>query len=145
MSTLAPVTDDHRSRVAELLQAACGDGRIGLTSSPPGWGAREAETELELCRAVAGTVRTRPRLAGCLFGDVRLTVPAGVAVELRGISLFCTQGGTVTPAPRAPGTPVVRVGVHLMFGSLRITQRAPERAPDRSTADVAPAPRPAAG
>jgi hypothetical protein len=163
MSTLAPVTDDHRSRVAELLQAACGDGRIGLDEFTTRVGdAWEAETELELARAVAGIVRPRPRLAGwspgawlrsltafgtstvdvrhaapdgvvevsgtCLFGDVRLTVPAGVAVELRGISLFGTQDVTVAPAPRAPGTPVVRVGVHLLFGSLRITQRGPEDA-----------------
>ncbi|MGI5130913.1 DUF1707 SHOCT-like domain-containing protein [Pseudonocardia sp. CA-107938] len=161
----AAVTDEDRSRVAELLQRACGDGRIGLDEFTTRVGdVWEAQTELELARAAAGITPSRARLINwspaawlrsltafgtsivdvrhaapegvvevtgtCVFGDVRLTVPAGVAVEVRGISLFGTQEVAVAPAPRFPDTPVVRVAVHLLFGSLRITQRTAEPARD---------------
>lgn len=161
MSSLARVTDDDRRRVAELLQTACGDGRIDLDEFTTRVGdAWEAETDTELAMATAGltpaagglaawwpgawlrsltafgtsTVEIGPARADgvvevsgtCLFGDVALTVPDGVAVEMSGISLFGTHEVAVRPIPRTAATPVVRVGVHVLFGTLRITQRAPQ-------------------
>ncbi|SHL31645.1 protein of unknown function [Pseudonocardia thermophila] len=160
LSRTVSVTDDDRSRVAQLLQTACGEGRIGLDEFSARVGtAWQAETAGELARATAGLVPSRERTGRsprtwlrsltafgsrnveirnaepdgvveingtCLFGDVNLTVPAGVAVEVRGMSLGGTQDIAVDAAPPTHGTPVVKVGVHLLFGTLRITQRDPD-------------------
>ncbi|GAA4937659.1 hypothetical protein GCM10025331_24190 [Actinoplanes utahensis] len=71
----APISDDDRERVAELLQQACGDGRITLEEFSVRVGAAwAASTDVELARAseglapapVVGSARTVDRVVTVL-------------------------------------------------------------------------------
>jgi hypothetical protein len=53
-----------------------------------------------------------------LVGGLDLTVPDGVRVELRGLTLFGAQH--VSPGPAAPDAPVIRIRHFGLVGGLRV-------------------------
>jgi hypothetical protein len=55
-----------------------------------------------------------------LIGDVQLTVPEGVEVEIGGFSLLGDQKVDLAPVPRVPGAPVVRLRVWSLLGDLTV-------------------------
>jgi hypothetical protein len=173
-----PPSDDDRERAAELLQRACGDGRLTLAEFSVRVGAVwAAEDEDALVRATAGlapapvvgsspTVGTvvtifsdnkrrgrwrlrSPRLrtrtifgvleldlrdvlteqsvieitGGCVFGELKVIVPEGVEVDLRGASVFSARSLHLAPVPRVPGTPEVRIDVTAWFSSVEVVSR----------------------
>jgi hypothetical protein len=177
VSDLVPerVSDDDRQRTAELLQRACGDGRLTLEEFSVRVGAAwAAETGAELARTAAdlapapmvGTAqpvdrmvtvlseskrRGRWRLRGealrattvlgnleldlrevltdaqviqvtgsCWFSDVKVIVPEGVEVDLTGSNVLSSRELDLSPVPRVPGTPLVRVEMDLRCSSLKV-------------------------
>jgi Domain of unknown function (DUF1707)/Cell wall-active antibiotics response 4TMS YvqF len=65
--------------------------------------------------------------ATAIGGQIRLIVPAGVAVEMAGRSVLgvrSVRGGTVTPALAKPGTAVVEVRTLMLGGTVKaVTMR----------------------
>jgi hypothetical protein len=177
MST--PISDSERERAAELLQHACGDGRLTLEEFTVRVGAvwsAESSTELERATGdlapapVVGSSQTvekvtcvfsenkrigrwrMPRVlrvltvfgdseldlreaqtdadvveitGKCVFGSVKVIVPEGVEVEMHGASAFSAKAINLAPVPRLPGTPLVRVGVNVYFGELKVRSQGP--------------------
>lgn len=58
-----------------------------------------------------------------LVGDVRITVPEGIEVELIGFTVLGDRRVEVTAVPRVPGTPVVRVRVFSLIGDAVVRTR----------------------
>lgn len=56
-------------------------------------------------------------------GDVRITVPEGIEVELTGFSVLGDRRIKVAPVPRIPGTPVVRVRVFSLIGDVVVRSK----------------------
>jgi hypothetical protein len=55
-----------------------------------------------------------------LIGDVQLTVPEGVEVEIGGFGLLGDQKVELAPVPRVPGAPVVRLRVWSLLGDVTV-------------------------
>ncbi|HEY8371401.1 MAG TPA: LiaF domain-containing protein, partial [Pseudonocardiaceae bacterium] len=58
-----------------------------------------------------------------LFGDLKVTVPAGVEVEVNGLALFGDRELDLAAVPRAPGTPRIRVRAFALFGDVKVRSR----------------------
>jgi Domain of unknown function (DUF1707) len=58
--------------------------------------------------------------AWSLMGDLRVDVPDGVEVELRGFDLLGDRELRLAPVPRIPGTPLIRITVHSLFGDTTV-------------------------
>lgn len=54
------------------------------------------------------------------FGNVVVTVPDGVEVELLGKSVFGDRKIELAPVPRIPGTPIIRIHAQAIFGDVQI-------------------------
>ena len=176
----APISDNDRERVAELLQRASGEGRVTLEEFSARVGAVwAADTAADLARATAdlapapvvGSAQPvervvtvfsenkrlgRWRLAarklrtltvfgaceldlrevltgadlieisgGCVFGELKVTVPEGVEVELTGMTVFSARSLHLAPVPRVPGTPLIRVHVNALFGAVTVSSSGP--------------------
>lgn len=173
------VTDDERERAVELLQRACGEGRMnleefsnraglawaadtreelaeiteGLAPAPPVGTSQPVDTMSAVfgenkqrggwrlpralaVRAVFGSVKVDLREATIgadavndgvvdiharvLFGEVKVTVPEGVEVEMSGSCLFGSRTLKLAAVARKPGTPLIRVHTRVLFGELGI-------------------------
>jgi hypothetical protein len=176
MST--PISDAERERAAELLQHACGDGRLTLEEFTVRvgavWAADSSDelkratgdlapapvvgiTEVERVTCVFSENKRRGRWrmphalrvltvfgdceldlreaqteaevveinGRCVFGSVKVIVPEGVEVDLRGSTMFGSKELTLAPVPRLPGTPVVRVKVNTYFGEIKVRSQGP--------------------
>ncbi|WP_239138524.1 DUF1707 SHOCT-like domain-containing protein [Actinoplanes regularis] len=181
LPVLAPASDGDRERVAELLQRACGEGRLTLEEFSVRVGAVwAAETDADLIRATEGLapqpivgsattvdkvvtvfsqtkrrgrwrlrdrrVRVHTVFGSCeldlravltgedvieiagssWFSELTVIVPEGVEVDLTGTNAFSSHELKLTPVPRVPGTPEVRVAVNAWFSSVQVVSRAPE-------------------
>lgn len=58
-----------------------------------------------------------------LLGGVELRAPAGVPVQLTGLSLFGGKSDDRPPGPRLPGCPVVHVRGFCILGGVKVTER----------------------
>jgi hypothetical protein len=58
-----------------------------------------------------------------VLGGVEMTAPAGVPVELTGVSLLGGKSDERPPGARLPGCPLVRVRVFSLFGGLKVKER----------------------
>jgi Domain of unknown function (DUF1707)/Cell wall-active antibiotics response 4TMS YvqF len=123
----APISDGDRERVAELLQQACGDGRITLEEFSVRVGAAwAASTEVELDLREVVTGEDEIEIEGtCLFGELKVIVPEGVEVELSGTSALSSEELRLAAVPRLPGTPIIRVRVNAWFSSVEVKSRRP--------------------
>lgn len=64
------------------------------------------------------------RITGvCAFGEIKITVPEGVEVELVGPNYFASQHLRLAPRPRVPGTPEIRVEIAVWFGTVHVQSR----------------------
>lgn len=174
-----PATDEDRQAGAELLQRACGDGRLTLEefSDRVGavWAAEDtdqiaaATSELTPPAPIVGTSRTvrrminvigaqtlrrrwrmpaRMRVANLigsievdlreavvgevladnvvdirvfsLIGSIEMVVPEGVEVEVGGFVLIGGRDINLAPVPRRTGTPLVRLNVFGLVGSVDV-------------------------
>lgn len=55
-----------------------------------------------------------------LFGDIRVDVPDGVEVELGGFDLLGDRELGLTPVPRIPGTPLLRISIFSLMGDATV-------------------------
>lgn len=58
--------------------------------------------------------------AWSLLGDIKITVPDGVDVELAGFGLLSDRELQLAPIPPVPGTPRIRIRAHTLLGDVRI-------------------------
>ncbi len=173
------VTDEDRERAVELLQRACGEGRVTLEefsvragaawaadtsqelaevtrglAAPPPVGTSQPVSEMSAIfgehkqngqwrlprhlsvRAIFGSTKLDLREAtigadavrdGVVdievrvwFGEVKITVPEGVEVELHGRAMFGSRQLSLAAVPRRQGTPLVRVHCSVAFGELKV-------------------------
>ncbi len=63
-----------------------------------------------------------------LMGDIHITVPDGVEVELGGFDLLGDRELRLAPVPRIPGTPLIRVKVYALMGDVHIRSMSAGRA-----------------
>lgn len=178
------VTDGEREHAVELLQRACGEGRMTLeefsvragaawaadTSAeladvtrdlapPPPVGTSQPVSEISAIfsehkqagrwrlprrlsvRAIFGSTKLDLREAtidadavtdGVVdiavkvrFGEVKVTVPEGVEVELFGRTMFGSRQLSLAAVPRRQGTPLVRVHCSVAFGELKVRSARP--------------------
>ncbi|GAA0445092.1 hypothetical protein Aca07nite_54460 [Actinoplanes capillaceus] len=63
----------------------------------------------------------------CLFGELKVTVPEGVEVDLDGASVLSSEEVRLAAVPRLPGTPEIRVRVNAWFSSVEIRSRGPAK------------------
>lgn len=174
-----PATDEDRQAGAELLQRACGDGRLTLEefSDRVGavWAAEDtaqiaaATSELTPPAPIVGTSRTvrrvinvigaqtlrrrwrlpaRMRVANLigsieldlreavvgevladnvvdirvfsLIGSIEVVVPEGIEVEVGGFVLIGGREIGLAPVPRRTGTPLIRLSVYGLVGSVEV-------------------------
>ena len=179
----ARVSDGDREHAAELLQRACGDGRLTLEEFSERVGAVwAAETSAELAAATSGNTQPvvgspsggggtqigvlggrrrvgrwrlprRLRLIGLLgdweldlrgalldrealtagvvdlyyfslMGDLTVTVPEGVEVELRGFDLLGDRSLELAAVPMRPGAPRVRLHAYGLLGDVSVRSAA---------------------
>ncbi|MGA8114719.1 MAG: DUF1707 domain-containing protein [Actinocatenispora sp.] len=173
------ITDADREHAVELLQRACGEGRMTLEefsvragaawaadttaelaevthdlAAPPLVGTTQPVTEISAIfsehkqtgrwrlprrlsvRAVFGSTKLDLREAtigadavadGVVdidvkvrFGEVKVTVPEGVEVELHGRAMFGSRHLSLAAVPRRQGTPLVRIQCSVAFGELKV-------------------------
>jgi hypothetical protein len=62
-----------------------------------------------------------------LFGGTKICAPAGVPIQLSGVSLLGGKADRRTGGPPLPGSPLVRVRAFPIFGGVAITERRPRR------------------
>jgi len=58
--------------------------------------------------------------ATTLFGNLTVDVPEGVEVELTGFDVLGDRELRLAPVPRLPGTPLIRVRAHGLFGDVYV-------------------------
>jgi hypothetical protein len=58
--------------------------------------------------------------ATTLFGNLTVDVPEGVEVELTGFDVLGDRELRLAPVPRRPGTPLIRVRAHGLFGDVYV-------------------------
>jgi hypothetical protein len=77
------------------------------------------DVHLDLCAVVCAedTVEIK---AWSLMGDIDITVPDGVDVELSGFDLLGDREVRLAPVPPVPGTPRIRVTVYGLLGDVRV-------------------------
>lgn len=174
-----PLTDSDREAAVELLQGACGEGRLTLEefsvragaawaadtseqlaevtaglAAPPPVGTSQPVNEVSAVfgehkqygrwrvsrttsvRAVFGATKLDLREATMdadvvrdgvvdievrvFCGEVKITVPEGVEVEMYGRSLFGSRTMNLAAVPRRQGTPTVRLHCRVTFGELKV-------------------------
>ena len=59
--------------------------------------------------------------AVAVFGNIQITVPEGLEVELDGFAAFGQKGGRIRDVPVLPGTPVVKVHAFAVFGQVWVS------------------------
>ena len=62
----------------------------------------------------------------CWFSDVKVIVPEGVEVDLIGSNVLSSRELNLSPVPRVPGTPLIRVELDLRCSSLKVISHRPE-------------------
>lgn len=189
-----PATDTDRQAGADVLQRACGDGRLTLEEFSDRVGAVWAADRTDEIAAVVGdlgrpaaplvgssrTVRRvvnvigEQRLRGrwrlparlrvvnvigevdvdlrevvvgealpdnavdirvfSLVGEVSVTVPEGVEVEVSGIVLIGARDIRLEPVPRVPGTPLIRLHLFGLVGEVAVRSRPAEHRSSRQRA-----------
>lgn len=94
------------------------------------WSLRRRTTGLavfgDLKLDLRGAVVSDPEVtitAISLFGDVEITVPEGVEVELSGFDIFGDRELALAPVPRVLGSPRVRVRSFTLFGDTEVRSR----------------------
>jgi len=87
------------------------------------------ETELDLREAALGPeaiAAQEVEVTGKnVFGSVKVIVPEGVEVDLRGSAVFGERSMRLAPVQRLAGTPVIVVSVSTVFGELKVESRGP--------------------
>jgi hypothetical protein len=58
--------------------------------------------------------------ATTLFGNLTVDVPEGIEVELTGFDVLGDRELRLAPAPRRPGTPLIRVRAHGLLGDVYV-------------------------
>ncbi|BCJ27252.1 DUF1707 domain-containing protein [Actinocatenispora sera] len=174
-----PLTDADREAAVELLQRACGEGRLTLEEFGVRAGAAwAADTSEELAEVTAGLAAAPPvgtsqpvTVISAVFGEhkqygrwrvsrhtrvralfgstkldlreatmdaevvrdgvvdievrtfcgeVKITVPEGVEVEVYGRSLFGSRTTNLAAVPRRQGTPTIRLHCNVTFGEMKV-------------------------
>ncbi|MGH3979234.1 MAG: DUF1707 SHOCT-like domain-containing protein [Pseudonocardiaceae bacterium] len=94
------------------------------------WTLRRKTTALmlfgDLKLDLRGAVVSDPEVtitAVTLFGDVEITVPEGVEVELSGFDIFGDREFELAPVTRVPGSPLARVRAFTLFGDVEIRSK----------------------
>jgi hypothetical protein len=67
--------------------------------------------------------------AVALLGDVRIEVPEGVEVELRGFELLGDRELRLAPVARRPGTPLIRIRAYALLGDVQVRSAPPGQEP----------------
>jgi Predicted membrane protein len=176
-----PVTDEDRQTAADVLQRACGDGRLtleefsdrvgavwaadgtdqvaaataGLEQPAPVGSGRTVrhvinvvgeqrlrgrwrlpgrlrvvnlvgEVDLDLCEVVVG--QTLPDnvidiTVFSLIGEVNVTVPEGIEVDVSGFVLIGERDIRLAPVPRRVGTPLIRLHLLGLVGEVTVCSR----------------------
>lgn len=57
------------------------------------------------------------------MGGVEIVAPAGIPIQLSGVSLLGGKSDERTEAPPMPGAPLIRVRVFALLGGVKITDR----------------------
>jgi hypothetical protein len=87
--------------------------------------------ELDLREAAVGADAMRDhlvRITGrCVFGELKVTVPEGVDVELRGRTVFGSRSMNLAPVARLAGTPLVVVDVDAVFAEVTVRSKGPSK------------------
>ncbi|MEV0901983.1 DUF1707 domain-containing protein [Actinoplanes sp. NPDC049802] len=122
----APVVGAARSveTVVTILSQRKRRGRWRLRSGRLGTFTLFGSTHLDLRDVVTGA-DTIEIDGVCLFGELKVTVPEGVEVELAGASILSSEEIRLAAVPRLPGTPEIRVRVNAWFSSVEVRSRGP--------------------
>lgn len=87
--------------------------------------------ELDLREAAVGADAMRDhlvRITGkCVFGEVKVIVPEGVDVELRGKAVFGSRSIGLAPVARLAGTPLIIVDVDAYFAEVTVRSKGPSK------------------
>ncbi len=119
-----PVVTSARTveQVVTVLSERKRRGRWRLRSRELGTYTLLGTTKLDLRDMV--TAEPVVEISGwCVLGELKVTVPEGVEVEVTGVSALSSEEIRLAPVPRVPGTPVVRVRVHSLFSSVVVRSR----------------------
>ena len=178
------ITDADRERAVEILQRACGEGRLTLEEfsvrAGAAWAANDSaelaqttadvapqptvgshqrvekvvnvfssnkrrgrwqlprrfrvvnvfgETELDIRDAALGPEALADNIVEIngrnVFGSVKVIVPEGVDVDLAGSAVFGERESRLAPVQRLPGTPMIVVNIHTVFGEVKVESRGP--------------------
>ncbi len=87
------------------------------------------ETKLDLREAALSPDVLEARLVEitgrCVLGEVTITVPEGIEVEVAGGTILGSRKLNLSPVPRQAGTPVVRIHLHVFLGEVKIRSAGP--------------------
>jgi hypothetical protein len=87
------------------------------------------ETELDLREAALGADMVGDQAIEIngrnVFGSVKVIVPEGVEVDLRGTAIFGERSMRLAPVQRLAGTPTVVVAISTVFGEVKVESRGP--------------------
>ncbi|MCW0216283.1 MAG: DUF1707 domain-containing protein [Pseudonocardia sp.] len=108
-------------------------GLIGDISRRGRWSLRRRTTAVLLIGDVELDLRTATLAPGdeqdvqdvqvttwSVIGDVALTVPEGVEVEIGGFTIIGDRKLDLAPVPRVQGTPVIRIRVFSLIGDVKV-------------------------
>ncbi|MEV6526236.1 DUF1707 domain-containing protein [Longispora sp. NPDC051575] len=56
----------------------------------------------------------------CVMGELTITVPEGVDVELYGSVIMGERSLKLAPVPRLPGTPTIRIHLNVVMGEVKV-------------------------
>lgn len=77
------------------------------------------DVKIDLRNAVITETVVELRCASC-FGDIVVTVPKGVEVEISSFRVFGVERVELIEAPRLPGSPTIRISAQTVFGDVRV-------------------------
>ncbi|WP_020666665.1 DUF1707 SHOCT-like domain-containing protein [Amycolatopsis nigrescens] len=105
--TVSAVFDDIRRR-----------GRFALSSGDRVT-AVFGDVRLDLRQAVLTEAVVRLEVSAT-FGDVRVTVPPGIEIEVKSFAPLGDRDIQVAQQPRVPGSPRLRLNVRTLFGDVKV-------------------------